>query len=670
MSNAAARMMSLGNPPENAQPASSIFGSAAGLASSIERGVRFRLAVYPIICDSMPDVSMGIASCLCYLIEQYHDISVYRCFAKIEIDDDSDEISSDDYQFSPAQWEMDGLDDNLVLQGQLSDSDGDLELTLLLDKSLADGEGAVTLPFRASSLAELVNDLPTIARELAEAILERPPRQLILAYTPLSNDAKLTESLELVFGWNLDLYLNLWDVEWAEDDIQSQYRELIEICHSRGDAFAYWCLGMAAGQLLQFGVEDKGEAILPLLEVAVIGESCRKYGAAAIAAGLSRVGHTDRSLRLLETFLQDESDASLWNAAIDLYLDAGRQLDAIDACQTALENGVEHPALYWRYVELLRLAEANELSVPDVLLIDPGEAEDDEDIAWEAIGALDQILRLDPRDADALLHVISQLIELEDEVVWEYFERLIKLDPVAPYVSEVIEQFVDMDDLGPLHEILKAALDDDNRPFLYGSLAQVALLEQNYKLAADYVAEARGSFHAHNDELELELQRLELMSAMPDFEARFAEVKLLLNAGRPVSESDADLLESAIETAPKLVDTYITLARVYASWRDYDGATEILLEGREGAGEHPRIILGLAQVFWNTGRRDVAIEELNAGIASYANDIALLTQMASYLIENGQLDDARRYMERAESIAPSNRAVTQMRGLIARKLAD
>ena len=196
------------------------------------------------------------------------------------------------------------------------------------------------------------------------------------------------------------------------------------------------------------------------------------------------------------------------------------------------------------------------------------------------------------------------------------------------------------------------------------------MLEQNYALAENYLAEARQSFREPDDDLELELQRLELMSAVPDFEARFAEVKLLLNAGRPVSESDAELLESAIDIAPKLVDTYITLARVYAGWRDFEGASEILLESRERAGEHPRIILGLVQVLWNTGRRDDAVQELNEGIASYPNDIALLTQMASYLIENGQMDDARQFMERAESIAPSNRAVTQMRGLIARKLAD
>ena len=670
MSNAAARMITLGNPPESAQASSSIFGSAAGLASSIERGERFRLAVYPIISESMPDVAMGIASCLCYLLEQYHDIRAYRCFAKIDADDDGDEISSDDYQFSPDQWELIGLDDNIVVQGQLSDSEAGLELALLLDSSLADGEGTAEFTFKASSVVALIDDLPSIARDLAEAILGQRPQQLILEYSSVTSATNISELLELVFGWNLDVYLYLWDVEWAEDEIQSQFRELIDACHRRGDEFAFWCLGMAAGQALQFGVEEIGEAILPLLDGAFSGDSNEKFGAAAIAAGLGRFGHTDRALGLLESILQDESEASIWNAAIDLYLDAGRQLDAIDACQTALENGVEHRALYWRYVELLRLAEANELSVPDVLFIDPDDDDEEDEIAWEAIGALDQILRLDARDVDALLQVIAQLIELEDELVWDYVERLIKLDPVAPYISELIEQFVDMDDLGPLHEILKAEVSDDNRPYLYASLAQVAILEQNYVLAATQLSEARQSIQETDDDLELELQRLELMTAAPDFEARFAEVKLMLNAGRPVSESDADLLETAIEIAPKLVDTYITLARVYASWRDYEGASEILLEGRERAGEHPRLILGSVQVLWNTGRRDDAVQALNDGIGSYPNDVALLTQMAAYLIENGQLEDSRQFMERAESIAPSNRAVAQMRGLIARKLAD
>ena len=87
----------------------------------------------------------------------------------------------------------------------------------------------------------------SIARDLAEAILGQRPQQLILEYAADLSATGISELLELVFGWNLDVYLYLWDVEWAEDEIQSQFRELIDACHRRGDEFAYWCLGMAGG---------------------------------------------------------------------------------------------------------------------------------------------------------------------------------------------------------------------------------------------------------------------------------------------------------------------------------------------------------------------------------------------------------------------------------------
>ena len=93
-------------------------------------------------------------------------------------------------------------------------------------------------------------------------------------------------------------------------------------------------------------------------------------------------------------------------------------------------------------------------------------------------------------------------------------------------------------------------------------------------------------------------------------------------------------------------------------------------DAQQRAGEHPRIILLIVQNLWNGSQRDDAVQKLNQGIETYPNDIALLAQMASYLVENRQLTDARQYIERAESIAPSNAAVMQVRRLIAEKLAE
>ena len=44
--------------------------------------------------------------------------------------------------------------------------------------------------------------------------------------------------------------------------------------------------------------------------------------------------------------------------------------------------------------------------------------------------------------------------------------------------------------------------------------------------------------------------------------------------------------------------------------------------------------------------------------------------MANYLITNNQFDDARQYIARAEAIAPSHRALSQLRRLVAQKMAE
>ena len=188
-------------------------------------------------------------------------------------------------------------------------------------------------------------------------------------------------------------------------------------------------------------------------------------------------------------------------------------------------------------------------------------------------------------------------------------------------------------------------------------------------MAKTQLTQCRDSVDCVNDELELELQRLELTAAQPEFEQRFAEIKVLLNDRRPITESDVELLEEAIELAPSMVDLYIVLYRCYANWQDNESAFEVLNDARQQIGEHPRITLSQAQLQWNSQQRDRAIETLNSGIEEFPNDVALLAQMASFLIENGQLSDAKQYVERTESIAPSHRALWQLKRLIAQKVS-
>ena len=672
MLNAAEKMKSIGEQVRGAAPSSSLFGSGAELAQSVVTGERFRISVYPLVCAAMPEKAMGIAACLSYLLEQYGDIKVYRCFAKIGDDDDDSEIAPDDYQFTMTDWEFEGLDDNIALSGELEPRDVGFRLQFLIDLTLLGHEDGARLEFDFATLHELINALPPIAAQIAALLSGGPSHQLVISYPPLSADAlDIERLLEIVFDWNLDLYLYLWGADWDDDDVLAQFNEAIDAFRQLQNGFAFWCLGMMAKQVMQNGLEAIGDIIAPRLNQALDDQRRYPHGAAALATGLAAFGYADRAIQLLEGYPLADVDASIWHTLIDLYLGGGHLAEAIDANQRALEHGLEHPALYWRYAQMLMMAETNDWFVEDVLLIDPDEIDEDEQIVFEIIQALKRLLAITPGNLSALQLALTYMIEADDEELWEYFARLAQNDRGGQAASDIIERLIDLDDLDPAFEILQDQINKDPaEPYGYVYLAQLALVDGNSELAKTSIASCRQALAQPDHELELELQRLELSAARPDFEQRFAEIKVMLDAKRHVSDADVEFLEEALETAPLLIDLYIVLSRSYRSWNDIETAFEVLADAEEAAGEHPRITQGMAEILWRRNQHDQAAEKLNAALQRFPNDIYLLAQMANYLIENEQMDDARQYIERAESIAPSHGEVWKLRQLIARKLAD
>ena len=518
--------------------------------------------------------------------------------------------------------------------------------------------------------ADLCSELPRLANDIGALLVGERTLRLPLDYPALDTGAQPAALLELAFGWNLDLYLCLWDVEWAEADITAQFREAADLAAESGDAFSAWIVGMMALQLSQAGLEELGDVIEPLLEAAFATKTATT-GAAATALALSRLGHIDRALVMLQPLLRDDAPATIWNAAIDIALDAGRPADAVDICQTALESGLEQAALYQKYAELLTLAEANDWAIEDVLLIDPDESDESEHVAHEIANARKRATQLAPDLLPPLQMALSAMIDTGDPDMWDYFAALVERDGDAEYISDMIEQLADVDDLAPGFEILRAHVEQaGSGAYARVHLAQLCIVAEDYAAAAaEELRICRETSGTIDDQLELELQRLELTAAQPDFEARFAEIKVLLSANRTPGESEIDTLEAAIAIAPRLVDLHLLLSRCYASWGDAESALEVLQEAGQSAGQHPRISQSLGQLQWRGRQRDAAVATLNRGLELFPSDVGLLSQMAACLIENGQLDDARRYIERAESIAPSHQAVWQLRRLIAEKLS-
>ena len=670
MLNAAGRMKSLGQEAADSGAPTSIFGSAAGLAQTIQADEKYRIGLYPILGAGMPEIAMGLAACLSYLLEQYQDLRVYRCFAKIDSVDSSPEITAADYQFSSADWTLDGLADNVIVEGVLDVAEKRFDLRIDIDNSLSSIDtDSASLTYQLDSLPAMVSALPAIAADIYRKLAEAVNTSAIIEYAPLDEDAaELANLLAALFGWNLDVYLYFWDVEWDETYINDQYREVLELAEKAPSEFAFWTLGMMAKQVMQPGIRDIGESVLPLLVGAFSHERHCAPGAAAAALGMSRMGLVPQAIDFLQAFTSDSIPASVWCAIIEIHLDGGQFEAAIETAQLALERGLRHPSLYWQYAQLLMAAEVNSWNVDDVLLLDPDEYDEDEHLTVEIAMALKLYSDSRRDDLGALQLGLTYMIDAADDEVWIYFERLLQRDEEGMFSGEVVDRLIELDDYDRAYDILEGYV--DSNPYAYIYLAQLALADADPALSAEYVAACRGALAEIDDNLELELQRLGLRAALPSFDEQYAEIKVIMSANRPLPENKVDLLEQAIEIAPKLIDLHLLLSACYRSWRDNDSALEVLREAEQRAGVDPQIDLGIAQILWARNERKDAVSQINDALQRFPNDVYLLAQLATYLIENDQLEDARHYVALAETIAPSHRAIWPVRRLVAQKMAQ
>lgn len=668
MINAAERMKSLGKRTQVVGAPSAVFGSAASLAQSVESEEAYRIGFYPIICPETPEVAMGLASCLCYLLDQFHDARVYRCFARTDGAGGA-EVTASDYQFTIDAWELEGLADNIQVYGSLERAAGDYTFNLTMDIGLLSEEDVAEFSYHVAALQDLVSGLPKIATSVMAALAGSTNNEAIIGYAPTSIDTGRLERLLIeVFEWNLDVYLHFWGVDWAEADIQNQFAHVGDLANVSNDQFSNWCLGMIARQVMQTGLEDCGEVIATRVSQYFSNDAISEPGVAAAARGLAELGYIAQAVELLEPYLHVDSAASSWLSMIRIHLASGQLSEAIDTCQRALECGLDHPALTWEYSQLLINAEALEWPVEELLYVEPDDYAEHLQIPAEIANALKHNLSNATDNLGSLQLALAYMIDINDDDIWRYFELLVAKDLNGDFAADTIERLLDLEDRDNAYDILARATDANAYAHVF--LAQLALADEDTDLAKTTIAACRQRLSEIDDELEIELQRLELSAQLLGFEETFAEIKLLLSSNRNVTEGQVEILEEAIKIAPKMIDIYVVLAGCYASWEDSEGAAEVLEEAERLAGAHPQIELGLARLLWETNERDAAISRLNSGLAAYPSDVNLLVQMANFLIANDQLDDARHYILRADTIAPSHRAIWQVRRIVAQKMAE
>jgi|GEM_PF-792895 len=655
---------------------SAIFGSIGDLPQSVSSRARLRIGLFPCVTENEDDalIAMGAWSVLAYLLERWRDIEVYRLFVRFEVEPEDFVWTMDKSQFTIGDWDIEHLDENIGIDGNLKKTDAGWELITTIDNDNLTGEDAesIKLTTSAATTGELFAKLPELAEQIADAIEATRLDHTDPAY-PAENvtvDEAFNNFLELLFEWEVNLLASLWGVEWDDDDIADEFEALIASAKTAGTDFAAWTVSKAIAQTMRPGYSVIGDPLADRVpEVVKAFDS--NYPMPILAAVVFKMGFAQKSYRLLETEVGERpANTNAWLKLAEVLAEGGLILQSIDKFQTAIEKEAVNSHLFRAYGNVLLLAERAAQEVSSYILIDSSEY-DENYVAWEAIESYGEALKLDPDDTRARYARVLQLTEVdfEQNYLWDEFAKLVELDEKGEYIADVIDNMYDVSDIQPGVDALKQLIEQHpDRVDIYLNLAALHIAGYDGEAAVPLLEKAKTMTESLPQLAEIE--RLALTAENPEFDYRFAEVSSILDAGNKLSADDVEFLEDVVEKAPHVIDAHIALGRSYYYWEEFDEALEVLLDAQESFPNQPTVLDWLARILWESGERDTAFTYLNTGIQAHPFNVQLIARAGQYLFDNDQLEDARKYLARAEEISPRHPMLTSVRAYIARKMSQ
>lgn len=652
--------------PSNEQLPSAIFGTASTVAQSIEYRESIRIGVWPLTSSTDPHLALGIMTILSHLLDGWRDIRVYRLFVNFE--DSSQEFawSIDNSQFEVDDWELEALDENVGLWGTLEQSNNGWELSIELEDDRNEDD-AITLSYSAITVAELVNQLASIAMEIGQHL--GAPRVVLNSFdeSQLPDDT-LSELIKSAFDWQLHLLLGLWGNSWPDGGVVAQLDKLLDKAQLGADAFSAWCVGSSVAHAMLPGYKHVADKVSENAERIIDLFPDSAFPSIFIGNALYQLGEIQEAYRLLEEEVDRHKDNVMsWLTLADLYRQSGRFVEMVDTYQRAIEEEAVNAILYRNYGVVLDLIDDEGL-ITEFILIDPDEHYD-KLLTWEAIEAYEESRKLDPDSVALLQRQVMQLMDVADEAedrLLEAFRELVKRDKKGDLVRTALDNLYVMEDIEAIIEILEVAVEqEDKRPELRVNLAVAYLADEEYELALEEL-ETADELIDNDNELIFDIDRLMLSANDPEFETQFADIEAQVYGGGTISGSDIAFLEHVIESAPTLVDARIMLGRAYINKGALDDALTVMLTGYEENPNDIDTLLLIGQIYWNKSEYEKAFEFLNLGLEIDSNYVPLLATTGLYLFEDGQHEEARTFLARAEAIAPNNRT---LRG-VQRRIAD
>lgn len=617
---------------------SAIFGSTGRMSVSLQQATENRrISLYPCLADGVGEAASGLLLSLGYLLSLPESVWVYPVLWQIGDDD-----TLENALFTPNDWVLDDLNDDVAIWGHLEQVEQGLQLHISVEDDATEGELRV-FERKADNWGALLAELPALSVEIAD-YLGLKPRFNISSFPLTLSDQQARQFCETIFAYaRAAHYSALTNTDFTEVNLYGVVNEL-----SQPTVTAIATIALAYTALLNPDANMYQES----------SERLTKWRDGLYTFALTIIDSPSPSSAIL-TWCLEQLEMSIstypemkenWTVLGLYYLKLQRPDLAIEVCQKAFESQIDEPPVYFIYFDALSAALEEGLRVERLSFVDAGISETS--INQERLISLERgLTKPDKSQVSRLAQYIVEANKLDrtqaDKAI---FSRLVELDGQGEEVDTVIQQLTFLEDVSWMIEPLEAAA---RTPSFMRLLNLARAYHLNDNAMACIVTLDKALALAKEPYQRAEAQLLRLESDVPSFQADLADmVNRIQRQSGDVYERDLEFLEYLVENAPDYMEGYLVLAAAYRRLDEPNTALEVLLDAEKASGGTPEIYLALAELLEQEDELSLAIENVRKGLDLAPMSVPLMAQAALLAYLSGDEDGAQAFLRRAHAVSP------------------
>jgi len=659
------RLMNLHIVKKNVNAESSLFGSKVKISNDQSAAIIHRIGMWPLIADDEKQAWMGLWSLIAVILENGANTRVYRLFSS----DTPEELSKSSIeslmQFTIDDWSPETLNENIAIWGNVSRNGSNLSLVINIESDMWTDEDEKELSYSSESLSHLLSRIPEIVNDIVDILnlnLKIESNELWKRFGSLED----LNGLRNILAHEIELIRGLWVDDWNDEKLESTFTLLLDDESGVGELYSQYFFPL----LRVPGYQLIADVYLDILLNSDFTESSSDFQKSAFIF-MFNMGYGNETLNLLSEALNAENsnaDEQLWMLQADFHLQLNDIFKAIDTLQTAIEVDMASAQLYTQYGRILSVSEKYGYDVEEFLLIDPDEHTEDTTY-WEANAAFGEALALDTTHKIALQLQCELLSDLDQELFWDEFKKLIDLDQEGDAVRYVIDRSYAIDDWENGIQYLNNLINTDNeRLDARVNLAQMHIYNEQFKEAESIIDLLLVKLDSNPSDLisRVDLERMLLVTQLPNFEATYADIEIKIASQVNLDQSQFDFLHDVCDIAPHFISGYIMLAKAYLQDGDNENALDIINIGLAQLPAEPNLLAEKGRVYANSGKFEKSLPIFNEILQLHPTHVTTMLYLARTLFDEGYYDETRTYIGQLEQIAPNDSRLSGLRKHIAR----